>query len=164
MPSKPCLYKYLGSLQPTTPDPRLPIRSNLRNTSEARSMSRVVFLFEGLEDAEKLTKAVGLGWLVGWLVGWVVGWLVGWLVKGDLPGTPKDMGFPLYGKRDPYKLPIIFRDSCLGSIVPCRNHKFGKKYPPWNLGSPELFDGYWWVSQSSLLQTKNLLGSCTEVY
>lgn len=33
-------------------------------TLQARSMSRVVFLFEGLEDAEKLTKALGLGWLV----------------------------------------------------------------------------------------------------
>ena len=33
-------------------------------------------------------------------------------VKGDLPGTPKDMG-PPYGKRDPYHSQI-FRDSGLG--------------------------------------------------
>ena len=33
-------------------------------------------------------------------------------VKGDLPGTPKDMGLP-YGKRNPY-YSHIFRDSGLG--------------------------------------------------
>ena len=52
-------------------------------TLQARSMSRVVFLFEGLEDAEKLTKAVGLG----------VGWLVGWLVKDD-SRDPQGHGVP----------------------------------------------------------------------
>ena len=30
-----------------------------------------------------------------------------------IPGTPTDMG-PRYGKRDPYKLPMSFRDSGLG--------------------------------------------------
>ena len=37
-------------------------------------------------------------------------WNRGMLIKGDLPGTPKDMG-PPYGKRDPY-YSRIFRDSC----------------------------------------------------
>ena len=36
------------------------------------------------------------------------------IFKGDIPGTPKDMG-PPYGKRDPYTIPTyhshIFRDS-----------------------------------------------------
>ena len=60
-------------------------------TLQARSMSRVVFLFEGLEDAEKLTKAVGLGWLV----------------KGDLPGTPKDMGPPFMVSGTHTSLPYL---------------------------------------------------------
>ena len=32
------------------------------------------------------------------------------MIKGDLPGLPVRMG-PPYGKREPYKLPISFKDS-----------------------------------------------------
>ena len=45
---------------------------------------------------------------------WWVAWYLEIYVKGDLPGTPKDMG-PPYGKRDPY-YSHIFRDSNMGVV------------------------------------------------
>ena len=59
-------------------------------------------------------------------------------IKGDLPGTPKDMG-PPHGKGDPYYshiLPNIFRDSYGSGIRAGNSTVWGPPKGSYVLGDP----------------------------